>query len=84
MMFYHSHWGFGPAKGRNKGVTEAVELVWRNINVRRFDQLHMESRSRWPLNCSTRCGHLLLTTEKIRVLVDNIGARKIASSMEKS
>jgi hypothetical protein len=24
------------------------------------------------LNCSSRCGHVLLTTEKIRALVDNI------------
>ena len=28
------------------------------------------------LNCSIRCGHVLLTTEKVRALVDNIKGKK--------
>jgi hypothetical protein len=28
------------------------------------------------LNCSIRCGHVLLTAEKIRALVDNIRCKK--------
>src|SRR4029077_12933220 len=31
----HSRLGFGPGKRRDKSVTEAVELFWRNINMRR-------------------------------------------------
>jgi len=30
----------------------------------------------WSLNCSIRCRHVLLTTEKIRTLVDNIRDKK--------